>query len=83
MRKKYQMDCNLQYREGKWRLWCGDREIAAAEWEDLKEKTVDFVRKKYPSAVVEVAYYFDMQSIPRWFHQYQTHYFNGKWIVKT
>jgi len=78
-----QLECILGFENNRWVLRCDDFEITAAEWEDLKASLRQIVEKRYPGRQVEVAYYFDMQHIPRWFHQYQTHYFNGKFIINT
>jgi len=50
--------------------------------EALFDKLLSFLKEIHPGKDVEVNYYFDMNSIPRWFHQYQNHYFNGKLYIK-
>ncbi len=43
---------------------------------DLKKQITAQLQKDYPGETIETHFYFDMQDIPQWFHQYQNYYFN-------
>ena len=75
------LECTLAFEGDKWILDCGVFRVEAAEWDDVQEKTAEAAAAYFPGQSLEIRYYFDMQSIPRWFHQYQNHYFNGIFII--
>ncbi|NPA43192.1 MAG: hypothetical protein GXO27_04080 [Chlorobi bacterium] len=84
MKPAVRLECTLSFVEGKWVMHCGRENwrVEALDWETLKTKVHELVRARHPQSAVEVAYYFDMASIPKWFHQYQNHYFNGKLLIQ-
>ncbi len=81
--KSLKFDCRLVFEQNKWVLLCPAFNISGSEWEDLKTGLIDFLSQNYPGRHIEISYYFDMSSIPKWFHQYQNHYFNGKFKLTT
>ncbi len=83
MKPVTELSCTLRFSEGKWVLEAENFKVSAPEWEKLQELIKKKIQKIFTAETVIVKYYFDMNSIPSWFHQYQNHYFNGKFIIKT
>ncbi len=65
----------LRYEGDQWIARYGSLEWRASDRGQLEAQVVDYFRARYVTPF-RIYMHFDMQSIPRWFHQYQTHYFN-------
>jgi hypothetical protein len=72
----------IGFQEDIWTARADHMFLNAPSWNELLQKIYDYYLEEYPKHKVEVYYRFDMQAIPRWFHQYQTHYFNGKLTIR-
>ena len=77
------LECSVGYRDEKWYVQCGKVQLSHSEWQNLMDLLTGYIKDNYRGKEVKIKYYFDMNHIPRWFHQYQTHYFNGEFFIKT
>lgn len=59
-----------------WTARLDGHRFEAPEWNLLQEQLIRHCRENYPGEALRLRLRFDMRQIPRWFHQYQTHYFN-------
>jgi len=83
MKADVKWECVLGFAEDKWTLRCPLWTLEDPDWETLKEKLRVKTAEALPGTKVIIDYYFDMHAFPRRFHQYQNHYFNGTFIIKT
>jgi len=65
----------LRYEGDKWIALYRDRAWRSSDRHVLEKQVVEYF-KHLSNPPRRIHMRFDMQSIPRWFHQYQTHYFN-------
>ncbi len=66
----------IGFAHGQWTARLDEQRFYASEWKALREQLVRFCRQNGAGQAVRIYLRFDMRDIPRWFHQYQTHYFN-------
>ena len=59
-----------------WTARLDGHRFEAPEWDLLQEQLIRHCRQTCPGQSLRIGLRFDMRQIPRWFHQYQTHYFN-------
>ncbi len=70
------LELTLRFENSLWTIKGEGFSVRDTELNEAERKLQVLVKKKFPGQPVEIRLRFDMQSIPRWFHQYQNHYFN-------
>lgn len=63
----------LTFERGRWRAHGDGVDVAHRELRGLEAEIESHVGREAP---VDVHLTFDMAALPRWLHQYQTHYLN-------
>ena len=70
------------YHDGQtWGVYGLNTQIYDKELGNLEKKIINEVTDNSRNDTVKVTLLFDMDSLPRWLHQYQAHYFNYSFTV--
>jgi hypothetical protein len=63
----------LTFERGRWRARGSGVDVVHPELRGLEDEIEERLGREAP---VDVHFEFDMAALPRWLHQYQTHYLN-------